>query len=320
MVFAARVASAAPSKAEVDQFATQMGASLDEVLANENKAEAAEKAGKLDEAERFWGGVWQGAAMLRQHALRAAAGGMFQDPMKFPTKVGKLTAKQYLARAKALSAKGDARMAKAQVALGSAANAKAKRTYVDGTAANVASLVKLLDKAKREPTSHAIATRIALTNVERSAQAIATSVKSAEAQGRAAKGATYPTKPKPLAAAALVTYLGTVARDAKAARVELDKKAPPPKAKTVAKATTTAKPTRPSSGPANTSAASEPEAPAEPAAPVCQAGNINCDTSGEPCCEGERCLAAGYIVYSDHFEADYYMCQDPDLATAPPTM
>lgn len=327
LMLSVTVAIAAPSKAEVEQFAKQMGASFDEVAGYEAKAEAAEKAGKFDEAERFWTGLWQGATQLKQHALLAARAGTFQDPMKFPTKAGKLTAAQYLKKLDGMSSKGDARAAKASLAVANAQIKQRKQTYVQGVAANVAALDELVTKAKRAGKSEAPSARIALSNVERNAKSLASSVREAEKQGRAPKGATYPTKPKPLVAGALAVRLGLLSKDAATARAELDKKYPAPKpvAKAPTKATPGARPTGPApsgpaSGPAPSAPAAEPEPAAESAAPVCDPGNINCDNGMTTCCEGERCLAAGYIVYSDHYEADYYMCMDPMFATAPPVM
>lgn len=322
-------AAAAPSKAEVEQFAKQMGASFDEVSSYETKAETAEKAGKPDEAERFWTGLWQGATQLRQHALLAARAGTFQDPMKFPTKAGALTASQYLKKLSAMSSKGDARAAKAALAAANARIKQRKQTYVQGVAANVAALDDIVKKAKRAGKSEAPSARIALGNAERSAKSLAASVRDAEKQGRASKGATYPTKPKPLAATELATYLGALGKDAATARAELEKKYPAPKPVTTKTASKAAGPSRPSpSGPSarpspSNPSSSEPVAAdpaAEPAAPVCDPGQINCDNGMTTCCDQERCLAAGYIVYSDHYEADYYMCMDPAFATSPPVM
>jgi hypothetical protein len=191
---------------------------------------------------------------------------------------------------------------------------------VQGVAANVASLEALLTKAKRAGKSDADAARRALETIQRGATSLATSVRDAEKQGRAAKGATYPTA-KPMAAAALVAYLGTIEKDAKSARIALDKKYPAPvapaKAATAKAATTKA--ATPKSATATAAPTTTP-APAAPVEPVCEPGQIDCDNGNVTCCAGERCHASGYIVYSEHFEADYYQCMDPAFAPAPPTL
>lgn len=144
---------------------------------------------------------------------------------------------------------------------------------------------------------------------------------------RAPADAKYPVTPKPMSATELAARLGTLgaaaAKDLAAVEKVLAAKPKPAAAKVASAPTSSGGGERVASSPSGRGG--EPAAaPAEaaPAAPECAPqGDINCDGSNRlPCCEGSRCLPAGWITNGTDAEGyptvepEYYACQDPDLA------
>lgn len=320
------VAQAAPKpkqpamSAELTKFASEMSTAFDSVYVQVAVAKNHEAGNKLPEAVAAWRGVYEGSKVLLQQAQRAGAAGAFQDPMTFSTRAGKLTSATYLAELRKLQATGDVGWAKAAEREGRLVAKRARQTYVASVATQVMSLESVAKAAARTSKRQPEAAQVALKNVVRGAGALRTSVMNAAKLKRAPADARYPVTPKPLSATELAARLADLEKTSGKDLAALDKSLA---AKPKVVANTRVAPA-PSGGrrPASTPAAGEPVAEPAPAAPECAPeGDINCDGSNRlPCCEGARCLPAGWITNGTDAEGyptvepEYYACQDPDLA------
>jgi hypothetical protein len=311
------------ASAELTKFANEMAASFDEVYARVAAAKQLDAGGKFAEAGAMWRGIYEGAKLLTQNAQRAGAAGAFQDPMKFATKAGKLTPATYLTQLQKLQASGDVGWAKATVHEDQARAKQARVTYVASIAAQVSSLEAIATDATSMSKRYPEPARIALQNVARGAAGIRTSVTNAAKQKRAASDATYPIRPKAMSASELATRLTKLEKDARTTIAAIDKASPPRAAKPQpAPARVGGKPTANTAEQAPATSV-EPASADQPEAAACSpAGETHCDDTNmhAPCCEGTRCLPAGWVTNgtdAEHFptvEPEYYACQDPDLA------
>jgi hypothetical protein len=308
--------------AELTKFANEMAASFDGVYVQVAAAKKLEAGGKFTEAGALWRGVYEGAKLLTQQAQRAGAAGAFQDPMQFATKAGKLTAATYLAQLQKLQAIGDVGWAKAMEHDDQAKAKQARVTYVAAVATQVSSLEAIAADATRISKSNPESARIALQNVARGAAGIRTSVTNAARQKRAASDATYPVKPKPMSASELAVQLTKLEKNARTTIAAIDKASPPHAKPQAAKPQPGRKATASTADQAPTASA-EPAPAAQPEAAACSpAGESHCDDVNlhAPCCEGTRCLPAGWVTNGTDpegfptLEPEYYACQDPDLA------
>lgn len=315
------------ASAELTKFANEMAASFDEVYVRVAAAKKLDAGGKFAEAGAMWRGIYEGAKLLTQNAQRAGAAGAFQDPMKFATKAGNLTPATYLSQLQKLQASGDVGWAKATVHEDQARAKQARVSYVASMAAQVSSLETIATDATSMSKRNPEPARIALQNVARGAAGIRTSVTNAAKQKRAASDATYPTRPKAMSASELAARLTKLEKDARTTIAAIDKASPPraqPHAAKPQPATAPAggKPTASTADQAPATSVEPTSADQSEAVACSPAGETHCDDTNmhAPCCEGTRCLPAGWVTNgtdAEHFptvEPEYYACQDPDLA------
>jgi len=328
------VARAAPKpkqpalSAELTKFASEMSTAFDSVYVQVAVAKKHQASNKFAEAGAAWRGVYEGAKLLLQQTQRAGAAGAFQDPMTFSTKAGKLTPATYIAELRKLQATGDVGWAKATEREGQVAAKRARQTYVASIAAQVMSLESIAKSAAQTSKRQPEAAQIALANVARGAAALRTSVMNASKLKRAPAEAKYPVTPKPLSATELAARLADLEKTSRKDLAAVDKiLAAKPKPAATTKAAATSAPSggggRSTSTPAPGGGGdTEEAAPAAAAAAECAPqGENNCDGSNHlPCCEGSRCLPAGWTTNGTDAEGfptvepEYYACQDPDLA------
>jgi hypothetical protein len=314
--------------AELTKFASEMSTAFDSVYVQVAVAKKHEASNKFAEASAAWRGVYEGAKLLLQQTQRAGAAGAFQDPMTFSTKAGKLTPAKYVAELRKLQATGDVGWTKAAERDDQLTAKRARLTYVASIATQVMSLESIAKTAAQASKRNPESAQIALSNVARGAAALRTSVMNASKLKRAPADAKYPVTPKPLSATELAARLSSLEKTSRKDLAAVDKiLAAKPKPAATTKVAAAPTPSgggggRTPSTPAPSGGGDPAETAAAPAAPECAPqGDNNCDGSDHlPCCEGSRCLPAGWTTNGTDAEGfptvepEYFACQDPDLA------
>lgn len=328
------------------RFAVEMAGRYDILLATSTKAEGFERKKDFSNAAAQWGSVRKGAEALERNAALAANVGAFREPMRFVTKKGTLTPKQYLTKMRAIAANADTRTAKDIAAMSAAQADQRKRGFTETTAGQVMLLegeARRIAKLSKDNPERVLA----LINATRS---IATTVRQSVVGAGNAKTVSattrYPLKPKPLTGAELLARIDVLLADL-GQRAEAQKKlvaaaaakrkAEPTATSRTATTTTSVATNQPTeeATPSNqgppAAPTSEPNTPIDddvgPVGPIegvtCNGWGPNCIDAPYPCCPGRECLP-------DHWQTDGtsgapympsdYTCMTPTEAPRNPNL
>ncbi|CAN5729200.1 hypothetical protein BH11MYX1_BH11MYX1_47660 [soil metagenome] len=351
---AVQAVHAAPARApltpEHQKFVKEMAASYDQLVASGVKAEGYEQKHDYSNAAASWLYVKKGAEALDRNAAIAARVGSFREPMRFITKVGTLTPKQYLVKMRTLAAKAEVRNATDLAALYASRDKQAKRGFVETGAMQLAMIeasakrAAAITKAKPVDATHLVASTLSVATELRKLVAGAVKTKRVDAS------ASYPMKPTALTSAQMMGRLdkaiAALEQQSRTLAKLVAKATPAPKRATTQPGTAPSAPSRPTQPTEST----EPTEPTEstdavsyanptpadttstavadpdvgpvgliPGETCNEAYSLSCDAFNRPCCPGLQCLADEYTHdWADppYYTPSVFKCMEP--LNAPP--